>query len=671
MSGADLRRITREHRGLLAVLALHAVVVAAVVGRASPWATLSLDCVAGTVAEAALFEPGWGPGEVVDGLVWSQALSGLVALPGYAVLGTGVGLVGKVAAWLMAALLLVLVYAVGCRASGKAAGLLAAAGVAFAPPVLFHTSLVLGNWHWTGLLFDYGALLIALRIGWPGDDGAVRWQRWPGFALLGLVCGLAVLNSPKSLPFVAFACGVAALGVGPRRWLRGGLATLAGAVVGGAPLLLHGLVAGGPGEAKGDPIWAQLFNFHPQPGKLWDLVGPTLPRTLHLEDLLGPGAGEATAELWVRACQVGCLVALVGVVWTLRRRDRDGGAIMARLAPLAFVALFAAAYVVIDTRIRLLSEDFVNFRQHSHMMLTSLLVGMAVGAACGWGWLWDRLETVDAAGLRRGLRALLVIAALAPAGVGLTGQAAMANDAPGVRAAGLDAYRGRCFDIPGFFAARRHADAGVEARCAGLSSPEREQDCLTGVAWGLGYRSVRLEAARPYAAARPLPPPGLCRFVPPDEQDRCVPWAAGQQPGLGTRLPEVCDALPDPRRRFCYLGAGWYASQVAWGSRYWPLEACEALADEEAREACWGGPGFHAVDHMAPTPARLHGLLQRVPERRRAAAATGAGLMLGRTWASEAVALERCGQLGAELAIACAGGVELARAQAFGPGGGR
>ncbi len=662
--------LLRSHRGLLVILALQAVVVVTLLGRASPWATLSLDCVAGTVAETALFEPGWGPGEVVDGLVWSQALSGLVALPGYAALGTGYGLVGKAAAFLWAMGLVVLVYLLGLRASGRPGGLFAAAVVAFSPPMVFHTSLVLGNWHWTGLVFDYGVLLLALRIGWPQDRGAEsRWQRWPGFAALGLGCGLAVLNSPKSLPFVAVACVVAFSGARPRRWLAGLPATAAGAAVGGLPLLLHRVVAGGPEEATGDAIWSRLFAFRPDLAKLGDLFGEPIAKTLHLEGPLGWQAGEALSSAWVACCWIGCLLALGGVVWGLARREgADGGSVMARLGPLAFCALFALAYLVLDTRLRVLPPDFGNYRQNSHRAFTAMLMAMAVGGAGGWGWLWSRCRGMERPLTRRALRGIALLGAATPAVICLVAQLSLAAGAPGLGRVGLDTYRGHCFDVSGFFAAGKEPDPeAMERFCGRLSSPDRRRDCLAGAAWGIGHLHARLEPAPPYPTDRPVPSGDLCDHVPPTERGRCAYWEPGQQPGMGGELAQACDALPGTRRDLCYMGGGWYHSQVAWGTEDWPLEACESLVDERARAACWTGPGFHMIDHLAVTPPRLRSALARVPDRRRPDVARGAGVMLGRTWASGEVAGWVCDQMEEErLVAACRDGVALAREHAYG-----
>jgi hypothetical protein len=674
-----LRRAALHHRGLLVLLGLHALLFAGVVLRASPWATLSLDCVAGTVAHTILGEPAWGPWNVVDGAIGGQVVAGVAALPAYALLGTGNGLVGKLAAWLVSAGLLLLVYGVACRAAGRPAGTLAVAGVAFAPPVVFHTSLIYGNWHWTGLLFDFGAVLLALRIGWPrppGPDGdpvnpASGWRGHAALAALGLICGLALFNSPRSLPFVGVAALIAAIGLGPRRLLVRLPAGLGGAALGLAPLLLRlGEQASGGAGGKGDVVYGRLLQFRPQPDKLGDLFWPELPTTLHLQELLGfGGLVDGLAVAWVACLWFGCGIAAVGVaVAAVRRTPGRGGGTLALAAPVAFCALFAAAYVVLETRIELLPDALTDIRHHSHRLLSSLLVGMAVGAAGGWILLWRALDRIDAGGLRGGLRTLVVVLALLPAGVGLASQIAMVAQAPGPGLEGLTAFRGACFDVPGFFASDEMDELGLQVRCKELSTEQRRRDCRAGAAWGSGFGAVRLQATRrAYPSDRFRPDGHLCERVPPDQRERCLGWGHGELPGLGPDVETVCAQLGEHERPLCFLGAGWFASQVAWGGPDWPLEACDELRSPADRDACWGGPGFQAADHLASTPDRLRALLLTTPRARQPAVAAGAGYLLGRTWASESVAASTCAQLGDPLVQGCLRGVAAGRRHAVSP----
>jgi hypothetical protein len=244
----------------------------------------------------------------------------------------------------------------------------------------------------------------------------------------------------------------------------------------------------------------------------------------------------------------------------------------------------------------------------------------------------------------------------------------MVSQAPGPGLEGQQAFRGTCFDIPGFFASNKLEDSAVEARCRALSTPARQTDCLAGAAWGVGFGAARLEASsQPYASSRPRPDGRLCEQVPPDMRDRCLGWGPGSQPGLGDRVAPACRQLTADRREACFLGAGWFASQLVWGRPEWPLEACEDLSDPAERDACWAGPGFQAADHLANTPARLRALLLRVPETRRGASAKGAGYLLGRTWASKSVAVRTCEQLGAPFQEGCLEGVTAGRRHSVRP----
>jgi len=293
---------------------------------------------------------------------------------------------------------------------------------------------------------------------------------------------------------------------------------------------------------------------------------------------------------------------------------------------------------------------------------------MAVGAASGWVMLWRRLDGWEPSVAKQALRGLVLAAALLPPGVGLASQIAMIGQAPGPALEGRRAFRGACYDIPGFFASNKLDPAAVEARCSALSTASRQSDCLAGAAWGVGFGAARLEASKqPYPSARPTPDGRLCERVPPDMRGRCLGWNPGTQPGLGEELLTSCRSLPEDRRAGCFLGAGWFASQIAWGRPEWPLEACESLTEPSDRDACWGGSGFQAADHLGNTPLRLRALLQRVPVARQEAAARGAGLLLGRTWASASVANGTCDTLGGPLRDGCLGGVAEGRLHSVEP----
>ncbi len=662
-----LRRVALHHRGLLVVLALHAVVVLLTAGRASTWTTLPMDCLSGAIAETILHEPVWTPWSILDGIVGGQLVAGIAALPLWAVFGTANGMVGKVAAWLFCVGLLVLVYAVVERACGRAGAALAAAGVAFSPPLVFAGSMIVSNWHWNCLLFSYGAALLALSIVWPRSRGPDRKTPHLGLVALGVISGLAVFNSPASLPFIVLVWLFAALGLGVRRCLAGAPAAVLGGAVGLAPLVWRVATfrpaEGGPD--RGDPIWQRLFQFRPEWDKLGDLVYPELPVTLHVREALPFLSERLSGGLevaWVLCCWLGCLLTLVAALEALRRRDRDGGAIAATLVPLSFCAAFVAAYLVIDVRITLLPAEWSEFRQATHRIFPELLVAMPVAAAPGWVWLWRALGRVPGPPLRGGLRALALTAALAAPAIGLFSQGGLAVEAPGFGRGALTAYRGTCWDVPGFFIASRPRPVEeFEAQCRSLSTPARQEDCLAGVALGVGFYEVRLAGEGHWPDDRDDDP---CERIPPDLRARCHSWSPESGPVLEGDLEEVCSEQPGLREEICLMGAGWFVSHVAWGREHWPIPACESLGSEQARDGCWAGQGYHVGDHASFLPQRFAQLVGKAPEHRQAAVARGGGYKVGLTWAGEEVARLPCEALEAQLREACLGGVEASRVHA-------
>jgi hypothetical protein len=665
------RRAAVQHRGFLLVLLGYTVMWCSVVGRASPWATVSLDCVVGTVAEVVLSEPAWSPWHVVDGPLGAQLLSGLLALPAYAVAGSS-GLVGKLGALLLSLALFCIVYALALRAAGRMAALLAVVGIAFVPPAVFHPSLIFGNWHWSQLLFDYGTVLLAVRIGWPpGRRGGARGQLL--LLLLGVLSGVGIHNSPQSIPFVATAWLVVLAGRGPRGFLVGLPASTAGAVLGLAPLLWRVFafepLGSGALRPQKDVVWGRLFQFRPEWDKFADLVYPELPATLHLPEsvpYLSPGLSRGLETAWVLCCWAGCAFALVALVRRFRARERgDGPALVSLAAPLLFVAAFVLAYVVLDTRIEILRPELSEHRQHSHRTLPPLFVALAVCAGMGWAGVWQALHGASRPALRRLLRALVLTAALVPAGVGLLSQVSIAAAAPPFGLDSLTAWRSTCFDIPGHFAAGKTDDpARLQALCGSLSTPERVDDCLTGAAWGIGFSQARLVGRLPFEAHRYRDPCQSPR-IPPDLRGRCEPWNPPEGPVFDARLGLACDGLGEAGRAPCFVGAGWFASQMYWGTEDWPSDVCDSLVDAEDNQACWAGVGFHAADHLGPTPDRLRRRLESVRSERHHDLGRGVGYTLGRTWSSERIARSFCADLGGQLEIGCGLGIAEARRHAF------
>ncbi len=605
-----------RHRGLLAVLAGQAVVFAVVLGSGSPWTTASLECASGAMGEALLDgDVGWSIWDTFHGALGGMFVSAGSGAPLFLLLG-GVGPIGvKLLAWVAAAGLVTLVYGMLDRHESRDAALLAAAGLAFCPPVLFHVATVFGNWHWTQLLFDYGSIFAAVEL--------ARAERRPrAWGAFGLLIGLGIFNCMGSLPFLAISVGLLFLSVGGWPGGRRVAAAAAGVAVGAAPfvykLLLHRPF--GLAEPAADQTVGRLQRLSPDLTRLPDLVYPELPWSLHLHDVW-PGASLGLTwrieSAWSAIVWVGVLLATAFAVRALRpgpeRRVEVG------LVPGLFVLAFAAVYVVLDVPLRVLPIEFTNVREPGHRLLPPLIAALVIGSAVGWTRLAERI----------GLKPLLLGVAALPAVVGLASQVALvAGGAPD--GSGVSSYRAVCFDALGHFASgsfREDIEGGLAA-CADLGAADRERDCRRGFAWGSGFFSSRLQGTTDAGA-----------------------------PALAPSTLEVCDRFDADLRNDCLLGVGWYLGAANWGVGVWPLRTCDSLEAPEDQAACWRGVGFPVGDHMHPTPAKAAGLLGRLPERWRSEAAVGVGVAIGRTYSDPAHADWLCDRIGERDADECRAGV--------------
>lgn len=602
------------HRGLAAIIAGQAAVFALVLGSGSPWTTASLECASGAMGTALLDgDVGWSIWDTFHGALGGMLVSAGTGAPLFALLG-GVGPIGvKLLAFAAAAGLVVIVYALLDRHESREAALLAASGLAFCPPVLFHVATVFGNWHWTQLLFDYGSVLAAAELA-RRERGALAWSAF------GLLVGFGLFNCMGSLPFLTIAVVMALLSSrpGPRRLV----AAAGGAAVGVAPflykLLLHHPF--GLPDLAADQTVQRLQRLSLDVTRLPDLVYPGLPWSLHLHDAwpaMSLGAAWRIESGWTAIVWIGTVAAAALAARGLRGPDRK---IEVGLAAPLFVLAFAAVYSVLDMPLRVLPLEFTNVREPGHRMLPPLLVALVVGSAVGWSRL---------ARGRRGRPLLLLVGAL-PAVVGLASQLSLtATDAP--ETSGASSYRAVCFDGLGHFAAgsfRENVDEGLAA-CGQLGDAGREHDCARGLAWGTGFFAVRMQGTND----------------------------AGS-PGLDETLLRRCDSFIDPALRSdCLVGVGWYIGAANWGVGVWPLGSCESIAEPADRADCWRGVGFPVGDHLHPTPDKAAILLGRVPEEWRTEVAAGAGLAIGRTYSDPVHAAWLCDRIGERDADECRAGV--------------
>ncbi len=610
--------VLKRHRALGLLLACQAALVAAVFGSASPWATTPLECHTGAIAHLLVSETGWSWLDLWHGAMGAYLIAGLQLVPLHAVLGDG-PLAAALIAWLWMAAGVVLVYALFARLDRRVA-LAAAFAAAFMPPVVSRAGLTTGDWHWTQMVFDYAAVLVALEL--CRRPGLRRWL------LFGAVTGLAACNSLGSAPYLVVAWAIALWGT---RASWGQVLGAAGvALLMAFPawwkLFFHPAYGGGVGP---DKVGSRLTSLAPNPLKLGHLLSDRLPVALHLDDPVPEalrGLAEGGATLWVVVGWLGVLVAAnlargdgrAGLLGSLRWRRAPSPL----LIPLPFVAVFCAAYSVLDVQIWAAPEAFDNVRQPSHRMLPPLIFALGLGGSAGFAMV---------AGLFAGpLRWLSGALAASPGLLGLASMLAMVQ--PG---GSHSDFRSTCYEPMGFFASEGLGDArGALELCGSLGPDEAVAGCRVGAAWGVGF--FDLDAALQASLAKPRSKTRAALGMTPE--------------GLAG-----CAELDPALRASCRLGAGWYVGVRNWQTGRWPLEACSVLADSEDRAGCWRGVGFPLGDHLAATPWRIDLALAQAPEEHRSDIARGAGYAIGRTWSSAERAARICDEL--SLATACRRGV--------------
>jgi hypothetical protein len=587
------------NRRLAALLALHGAWTWAMFGSGSAWATTPLECQTGGMAALLRAGSPWSVADLWHGAMGAHFLVALLSVPLHAVMDPAVA--NQVLAWAGAAGLVAIVWTLLERHLGWEAALCGAAAVAFGPPVLARAAWSLGDWHWSQMLFDFGALALALHAR----------RRW---ALLGAVTGLGLANSLGSLPYLALAWAVAAW-----RGLDRGAAVGAGlAAVLAWPawwkLLVHRPFGLPPTP---DRTASRLSSFGFEPDKLLDLLGPPFAQALHL-----PAGG---AWLWMAAVWGGALVLAAAVIRGLR--PPIGARLRWRRAPslpamlLVWLGVFVAAYVVLRVRLLVGPEDFSNARSTTHRLLPPLVASLAVAAGAGWG------------GLARRRRAFLAVGLL-PALLGAGAQIALLGDGS------LRDFRGVCFEPLGYYAGQTIPDpAAALAACDEL--PVGAPGCRVGAAWGVGFGAA--------ASAND-------RFL-RDRRGRSVLTMGAEADSAA-----VCRTLPADLRGGCLRGFGWHGGAFNWVARGWPVQACAQLRTDEERRGCWAGVGFPLGDHLGPTPERIGRVLLRADPAVRPDIARGAGYAIGRTWGRPGRALRLCDRIG-EHADACRRGVEEAFAE--------
>ena len=632
-------------RGVLAVLLVHQALLWAAVLTGNPQATVTWDCVAGSMAEDALRGWAFSPLDSFDGVLGGMFLASLVGLPlfkavgvtGLAVKGVSVTLAGAVVAGAG------LVWA---RALGPRAGMLAAAAVAFLPPVAFIASLILGNWHFTEVGFELALTGVLLGVIWGrgrGDPLSVRWALGTG-----VLAGLAVFNCFATAVFLPALYAVGWATSRSRASWRSAGAHAAGLLVGLAPLWFKVLVHQPYGIAGGGSVRVppEATNVGLSLGKLVGLVDGAFQQGLHFDTALSTPAGSfassglaglASAALLLGWALLALRVSpsmLALVRGCLPGREASADEVSPAAIPVLMAAIFLVALLASDMNLRHVPWYLSNPRDHDHIVLIPWLAQLAL---CG-ALLADSLRYERTTGTVRGgelgisSRLGSVIGALPIACVVLAGMiglgAFVVPDAGTPRSA--SAFRGSCWDVKGFMLAP-HLGLEFESGRALCEEYGEQQgwECSRGVAWAVGYFGVEAYM----------------------EESQGTPAAA-------------CQEMPDPWRAECLRGVGWGLSSGGGGDVSDGFEmagVCDALSPAEDARWCWRGVGFPIGDHLGSSPERLRRAMEDLPVNRRADVAEGAGALLGRTYSAEETAQGLCAQWGEDLAASCMRGVQDSR----------
>ena len=654
----------KRHAGLAVVLGLHQAFFWAVVLSNNPQATVTFDCVTGTMGTEILKGFSFGLLDSYDGVLAGMFMAAGFGTPVFALFGFS-GLSVKLAAALFSACTVASGYGLLHRIAGPLAGCLGAATLAFAPPIHFLASVILGNWHYTEIVFDMVCAWLLVRMIWPtaaGSDTGIRarlgrWTLTPGgfAATWGFANGLALVNSFGSLIFLGgfWVTAWALL----RKRLRAIHAAIfaAGAALGATPFwwkVLFYSPYGRSSSATKAPIPEEVTNLSVDLGKISEMfLEGGFAYGLHFQDVLGVPAGSrlagtlAVVATW--SLFGGWLLLMVRTAPSLGRivsgivpgREVDVSRVSPAVFPAGMGLTYFLAFLLSDMNLELLPWYITNPRELGHAILTPWTMVLGLSGAV----LAARLVEEARGGVVRegeigfsGRRLPPRVAAVAAVG----GWAALVGvDAYGMARAvqpegylpGLaSAYRGSCWDVHGFYMTP-YLDLDLSQAHAGCSEYGERQalECRRGATWALGYNTYD-----PYA----------------EEDGRPVAELGGS-----------CMSLAEPWRAECMRGVGWSLQSAGAGGMTLMVDdtsACDSFASSGDQTACWQGVGFPLGDHLHTVPVRLMTALRDMPPERRVEIAEGSALHIGRTYSSLRTMLRLCDAWDPDLRDACLAGVE-------------
>ena len=621
----------------------------------NPETTVTWDCVAGAMGYEALRGWTFSPLDSFDGVLGGMFVASLLGTPLFALFGV-TGLTVKATSALLIAALTAITWVTWSRFASPLQAALCCVAVSLVPPLVFISSLMMGQWHFTELIFESLAALWLLRmlsVGRANEALAVR-----DVLVLGVLLGLALLNCFASLVFFPVLLGL--LWAVAKARLR--LPHFGALVVGLA--------------ATSSPLWWKLLGHRPY-GIEVAARASIPPQARHLRlDLtqiidMFPGGGFASALhfdtafggeplgglAWALSVvvTVGLFCGWVGMLLRVApsiaevllalvpgRRSALVGQISPAVIPPMMAALYGSAYFLSELRLHPLAWWLTNPRDHSHTALIPWIVWMALSGALLLGsLLMQARNRVTPSGewsgpswLPRAMQIMLagvfVVAVQVPSLVGIA--ALHSGGTPEAQAS--DLYRGHCWDVFGFYMAPYlHLDAGrINDACSQYGDVGRVE-CHRGGTWAMGFLATSAEVGKTLRGG-PSPITG----------------------GVIDGSPAVCNDLPDLWRSECLRGVGWALSSGGAGdvsAARSLAEDCDLLSSAADQRACWLGVGFPIGDHLNSTPPRLRRRLLDLPERRRQWVAEGAGAQVGRTYGTKPAMQRICASWGEEYAESC------------------
>lgn len=655
----------RRHLPFVAVAAIHQLGFWAVVLSNNPQATVTFDCVSGNMAADILRGFAYSPLDTYDGILGGMVLGAASGLPLFALLGISGGTVKAAAGlWSLGTVLVGMLFLDRCfdRRSAIVGGLL----LALPMPTMFLASTILGNWHYTELLFE---LAVAGGLCWLvwGGGGA---RRGPLFAF-GLLCGLALFNCFGSLIFFGAFWLVMWAMLRARAGWQGVAAYVAGGAIGAAPLwaklLLH-TPYGAPvlAEGGGAAVPKELVTLSIDPSKIGQLVLDNgFSWGLHFQDVLDVPRGTVLsmtlATLVTVTLFAGWLLLLVRTGPSIRRllvgllpgRSVAADSISPAVVPALMGGAYALAWLLSDMNVAVRPWYLANVRDLGHATLIPWAMTMGLCCAVLFGRLVAQGRGGDVHPGERSLpaRPLLMVfgwALLATIGADAYGIARASGGArvavEGSAGGGASIYRGQCHDVHGFYmgphvlgagaatvdgrplAATAYIDRAVQA-CdpyGATAGPE----CVRGVAWSLGFAQVEFE----------------------DDTFEEGPVRGNE-----------CLLLPAPWRLECLRGMGWALQSMGEGgivAASMETERCDDFDAPADRAACWRGVGFPLGDHLSNRPERLMRALLDFRPDRRVEIARGAATHLGRTYSAWSWMTGMCERWDEGYRAACVAGLE-------------